>query len=216
MPRRHRLRALHRSERIVRRQTEPLQSVPGQPRMPSWVSSRTSVPRRPFRQQLILLLLRQLQVLLAEEPEPRTLRAILTAGITAAHVPLEAAGFPDNAVAASPRQSGRDSLGEHLRETINQGIEWVRRAFGHMVPLLEERSVVQAMNAPRWPNRTPRRSFPGSQLPLPAARGIARFPPATSPPLVARATPSLPSGEDRWPRTGSSRASARRASRRRG
>src|SRR6267378_2324509 len=162
MPRRHRLRALHRSERIVRRQTEPLQSVPGQPRMPSWVSSRTSVPRRPFRQQLILLLLRQLQVLLAEEPEPRTLRAILTAGITAAHVPLEAAGFPDNAVAASPRQSGRDSPGENLRETINQGIEWVRRAFGHMAHYSKSGWYCKLHRLPSGPNHTPRWSSPKS------------------------------------------------------
>src|SRR5882672_8911265 len=101
----------------------------------------------PLCQNLILLLLRELEVLLAEEPEPRSLRAILAAWVAAAHVPLEAAGFPGNPVAAGLRQRSRDSLGEHLRKAINQGIEWVRGASGHMAPLLEERMVVQATYA---------------------------------------------------------------------
>ena len=110
----------------------------------------------PLHQHLILLLLRQLQVLLAEEPEPWTLRAVLAARIAAAHVSLGAARSPGNSIAAGFRQRGRDSIGEHLREAINQGIEWVRRAFGHMALLLEERMVVQATYSPRWPYHTPR------------------------------------------------------------
>src|SRR5882672_12077795 len=135
----------------------------------------------PLCQNLILLLLRELEVLLAEEPEPRSLRAILAAWVATAHVPLEAAGFPGNPVAAGLRQRSRDSLGEHLRKAINQGIEWVRGASGHMAPLLEERMVVQATYAhygrgvcrdrPRlWPQDKPISGLPWTDLPSHSAR----------------------------------------------
>src|SRR5207302_10249160 len=43
---------------------------------------------RPLRKHFILLFLRELQMFLAEEAEPRPLRAVLAAGIAAAHVAL--------------------------------------------------------------------------------------------------------------------------------
>jgi len=42
-------------------------------------------------------------MLLAEEAEPRSLRAVLAAGIAAVHVPLEAAGFPCDSIATGLR-----------------------------------------------------------------------------------------------------------------
>jgi len=44
---------------------------------------------RPLRHHLFLLLLRELQMLLAEEPEPRSLRAVLAAWKAAAHVSFQ-------------------------------------------------------------------------------------------------------------------------------
>jgi hypothetical protein len=60
-----------------------------------------------FRQHLVLLLLRQLQVRLAEEPEARSFRAVLASGIAAAHVALQPAELAWSAVADTTAASGR-------------------------------------------------------------------------------------------------------------
>src|SRR5205823_4364151 len=86
------------------------------------------------RQHLILLLLWELQVLLAEEAEPRTLRPVLAAGIAAAHVALETARLPGNSVALPEARCGQcrsDMFGEKLGEVVNENIEGMRGAFGH-------------------------------------------------------------------------------------
>src|SRR5882762_1363772 len=58
---------------------------------------------RPLRQRLILLLLRELQVFLAKEPEPRPLRPVLAPRVAAAHVALGAPRPPGNPIAAGLR-----------------------------------------------------------------------------------------------------------------
>src|SRR6267143_3980638 len=85
---------------------------------------------RSLLRQCRLLLLRQLQVLLAEEPEPRPLRPVLAARVAAAHVALQsmsATATGSGAVTWGPtRQRSSDAVSEHFCEALNQGIEWVR------------------------------------------------------------------------------------------
>src|SRR5712692_7277835 len=89
---------------------------------------------RPFRQHLILLLPRQLQMLLAEEPEPRSLRSVLAARVAAAHVAFpttSATATRSSAVAWRPaRQRGSDAIREHLREALNEQVERDARSVG--------------------------------------------------------------------------------------
>ena len=85
-------------------------------------------------------------MLLAEKAEPRPLRPVLAAGVSAAHVPLEAAGFPRYPVAL-PRarcgQCGGDMFGEKLGEMVNENIEWMRGASGHTAALTRRRDIAQ-------------------------------------------------------------------------
>src|SRR5581483_5336234 len=90
---------------------------------------------RRLRQHLILLLLGQLEVLLAEEAEPRTLRAVLAAGITAAHVALDpgrGSATRSSPVPRSPTWQGcGDAVCEELGEVVYQNIKGMRGAPGH-------------------------------------------------------------------------------------
>jgi hypothetical protein len=91
---------------------------------------------RPLRQCRVLLLLRELEMLLAEESEPRALRLVLAAWVAASHVALDpGSGSPAGNRAIAPRggESGHDSLREQLREAVYEHIKRVRRAFGHFV-----------------------------------------------------------------------------------
>src|SRR3981189_575376 len=105
---------------------------PASPQRPSHfegATTRLCVLLRPLCQHLILLLLRQLQVLLAEESEARALRPGLPARVAAAHIALEAPGLPRNPVVlpgARCGQCGRDMFGEKLGEMVNENIEWMR------------------------------------------------------------------------------------------
>src|SRR5712664_1611076 len=89
---------------------------------------------RPLRQRRLLLLLRQLHVLLTEEAEPRSLRSVLAARVAAAHVAFltaVASATGSSPVARRPsRDRGDDTISEHLREALNQGVE-LRGASGH-------------------------------------------------------------------------------------
>ncbi len=90
---------------------------------------------RPLRQHLILLLPRQLQVLLAEEPEPRSLRPVRAAWIAAAHVSFQstsATATRSSAVAwRASRYQGGDTISEDLGEFLNEHVDWMRGVFGH-------------------------------------------------------------------------------------
>ena len=94
------------------------------------------VPLGPLRQRGVLLLLRKLQMFLAEEPEPRPFRPVLATRVVAAHVELAAAQLardPISSVSSTGRHSedGGHALCEEVRESLDQGIEWVGRPSGH-------------------------------------------------------------------------------------
>jgi hypothetical protein len=90
----------------------------------SMVSSSSLL--RPLRQRGFLLLLRQLQVLLTEKAEPRSLRSVLAARVAAAHVafptPLGTATGSSPVAMRSSRYRGADTINEHLGEALNQGV----------------------------------------------------------------------------------------------
>ena len=122
---------------------------------------RLGVLLRRFRQHFILLLLRELEVLLAEEAEPRSLRPVLAAWVAAAHISLEAAGLPGNPV-APPRarcgQCGGHMFGEKLGEVVDENIERMRGASGHYVFM---------------PNRTILRNYRSGPIPFSSASSIS-------------------------------------------
>src|SRR5437762_12800935 len=83
----------------------------------------------PLRQGCVLLLLRELEMLFAEEPEPGPLRSVLAAGIVAAHVELTTAEFvrdtiPGNTSSRRRRENGRDAFSEELGKAIDQHVKW--------------------------------------------------------------------------------------------
>jgi hypothetical protein len=90
----------------------------------------------PFLQGRVLLLLRQLEMFLAEEPESRSFRPVLATRVVAAHVEFTAAQFASYAISATASSSGNsessgDALRENLSEPVDQRIEWVGRTSGH-------------------------------------------------------------------------------------
>src|SRR5712664_3870322 len=96
------------------------------------------VLRGRLRERGELFRLGQLAMLLAHEPEPRTLRSVLAARVAAAHVQLATAQLARStairscAVAqSSPGQRGRDAVGEKLGKAVYERVEWMRRASGH-------------------------------------------------------------------------------------
>src|SRR5438874_9357452 len=111
-------------------------TVPSIPRavFRAWLCQPRRLPC-PLRQHLILLLLRELEMLLAEKAEPRPLRPVLAPRVAAAHVALGAPGSPGNPIAAGLRQRGRNSTGENLGEVFSKSVEWVRRTPGHISSL---------------------------------------------------------------------------------
>src|SRR5512132_48529 len=89
--------------------------------------SRLRLLPRPLRQRRVLLLLRQLAVLIAEVPEPRSLRLVLAARITAAHVGADATFERWEAMTlAGPRL-----LGRQRRELVEEALHLVGLAQGH-------------------------------------------------------------------------------------
>jgi hypothetical protein len=91
---------------------------------------------RPFREHLALLLLRELQVLLAEKAEARPFRAVPTSRKAAAHVALPSATRGCRSVltiagSRRSRQGGCYPVDEDLGESFNEGIERMRGARGH-------------------------------------------------------------------------------------
>src|SRR3954452_16525277 len=100
-----------------------------------------SVLLRPFREHLALLLLRELQVLRAEEAEARPFRAVPTSRKAAAHVALPSATRGCRSVVTIARsrrrrQGGCYPVGKDLRESFNKGIERMRGRYGHMGNML--------------------------------------------------------------------------------
>src|SRR5262249_43145375 len=100
------------------------------------IGAPLSVPLGPLPQRGVLLLLRKLQMFLAEEPESRSFRPVLATRVMAAHVELAAAELARDSisgVASTSRRSEHcgNALREEVRESLDQGIEWVGRPSGH-------------------------------------------------------------------------------------
>jgi hypothetical protein len=72
----------------------------------------------------------------AEEPESRPFRAVLATRVVTAHVELAAAQLAPDPIpsAASTGRNSEDrgnAFCEEVRESLDQGIEWVGRPSGH-------------------------------------------------------------------------------------
>src|SRR3954466_9508454 len=96
--------------------------------------ARSAVLCLPLRQHRVLLFLRQLAVLVAEEPEPGSLRRVLAARIAAAHVELAATQLAHavaDAAAARRGQRGGDVVSEYPGETSSEQIEGMGGWSGH-------------------------------------------------------------------------------------
>jgi hypothetical protein len=132
---------------------------------------------RPLRQYLVLLLLRELEMLLAEEPEPRPLRPVLAAGIAAAHVALQTTATATwSSAVALPScrcgQCGGDMFGEKLGEVVDENIEGMRGASGHMTALTRRRDIAQPYE--RLSRNHSARSYSSTVIPQESASASRR------------------------------------------
>src|SRR5581483_3359119 len=97
---------------------------------------------RPFRQHFVLLLLRELEMLRAEETEAWPFRPVLASRIAAAHIALQSSS---RAASCRPvlRQRRGDPLCEQLREPFHENVEWMRGASGHRSRLVSVAVAIQ-------------------------------------------------------------------------
>src|SRR5260370_17048734 len=111
------------------------------------------VLRGPLLQRRVLGHLRQLQVLLAEEPEPRALRLVLAARVAAAHVKLAPAQFGTgtgtwrttwSAAWSGGRYRSSHAIGNDFSEATGEQVERMGGRSGHETNYSRQRTVPKA------------------------------------------------------------------------